>query len=93
MRKNLISAVLIVLAIGLSVFSWFFLPDIVAVQVGFDGQVTNTMPKIFAVAVPLGISVAGSVMNIMGKEEINKKAYTLSAVGIAVMVLSLLFNR
>ncbi|MGN1317215.1 MAG: DUF1648 domain-containing protein [Acutalibacteraceae bacterium] len=93
MKKNIISAVLIVIAIGLSVLSWFFLPDVVAVQVGFDGQVTNTMPKIFAVAVPFCISVAGSVMNITGKEEINKKAYALSAVGLAVMVLSLLFNR
>lgn len=93
MKKNLISILFVVAAIGLSVFSWFRLPDVVAVQVGMDGQVTNTMPKVLAVVIPLGISAAGSVMNLTGKEGKNQKGYILSIVGIVVMVLSLVVNR
>ena len=93
MKKNFINIVLVVAAIVLGVISWLLLPDVVAVQVGFDGQITNTMPKILAVAIPLAVSVVGSVMNLTGKEETNIKGYVLSVVGIAIMVVSLLFNR
>ena len=90
MKKNSISILLVIAAIGLGVISWLLLPDVVAVQVGFDGQITNTMPKVPAVAIPLGVSLVGSVMNLTGQKE--KKGYILSVAGIAVMVLSLLFN-
>ena len=92
MKKKLISILLIVAAIGLSVFSWIFLPDNVAVQVRIDGQTSNTLPKVLAISVPLGLSIVGSVMNLTSKEEKNKKGYILSAVGIAILVLSLLGN-
>lgn len=90
MKKNSISILLVIAAIGLGVISWLLLPDVVAVQVGFDGQITNTLPKIPAVAIPLGVSLVGSVMNLTGQKD--KKGYILSVAGIAVMVLSLLFN-
>ncbi|MDD6090417.1 MAG: DUF1648 domain-containing protein [Clostridiales bacterium] len=90
MKKNSISILLVIAAIGLGVISWLLLPDVVAVQVGFDGQITNTLPKIPAVAIPLGVSLVGSVMNLTGQKE--KKGYILSVAGIAVMVLSLFFN-
>ncbi|MDY3859059.1 MAG: DUF1648 domain-containing protein [Candidatus Limivicinus sp.] len=90
MKKNSISILLVIAAIGLGVISWLLLPDVVAVQVGFDGQITNTMPKVPAVAIPLGVSLVGSVMNLTGQKD--KKGYILSVAGIAVMVLSLLFN-
>lgn len=90
MKKNFINILLVIAAIGLGVISWLLLPDVVAVQVGFDGQITNTLPKIPAIAIPLGVSLVGSVMNLTGQKD--KKGYILSVAGIAVMVLSLLFN-
>ena len=93
MKKNLISILLAAAAIGLGVISWLLLPDVVAVQVGIDGKITNTLPKVLAVAIPFGVSVVGSVMNLISKEETNKKGYILSVAGIAIMVLSLLVNR
>ena len=72
MKKNFINILLVIAAIGLGVISWLLLPDVVAVQVGFDGQITNTLPKIPAVAIPLGVSLVGSVMNLTGQKE--KKA-------------------
>ena len=96
MNKNLnrILSVLLLAAAGLvAVFAWSRLPDSVIVQVGLDGQPTNTMPKLAAVGLPLAISAAGSVMNLTGKDVPDKKGLVLAVVGIAVLVLSLFFNR
>ena len=93
MKTKVISIILIAAAIGLGVVSWFLLPDVVAVQIGLDGQISNTMPKALAVAVPLGISVVGSVMNLTSRDEKNSKGFLLSLVGLALMALSLLVNR
>lgn len=93
MKKKIISIVLIMIAVGLSICAWSMLPPVVAVQVGFDGQVTNTMPKLAAIAIPLTISVAGSVVNLTNKENGNSKGFVLGIVGIAVMLLTLFANR
>lgn len=93
MKTKCISIVLIAAAIGLGIFSWFVLPDVVAVQIGLDGQVSNTMPKALAVAVPMGISIAGSVMNLTGGDEKKSKGFLLSLVGLALMAVCLLANR
>lgn len=92
MKGKIISILLIVIAMGLAIYSWFMLPAVVAVQVGFDGQVTNTMPKLLAIAIPLGVSVVGSVMNLNMKEEKNLKGIVLAVIGIGGMVLNLVFN-
>lgn len=93
MRKIIVSMILIVIAIGLGVCSWFLLPEVVTVQVGLDGRPTNTMPKLLAIAVPVGVSVVGSVMYLTIREKKNTKGFVLAIVGIAILILSLLFNR
>ena len=93
MKKNLIPIALAVAAIILGVLCFFLLPDVVAVQIGADGQASNTMPKVLAIVIFLGVSVLGCVMNLTGKEENRKKGYVLSVLGIALMVLTLFFNR
>lgn len=92
MKKNLISIILIVAAVGLCVLSWFVLPSEVVVQISTDGEATNTLPKLFAVLVPFGLSTVGAVINICGKDEMNKKALVVSAVGIVAAIMTLLFN-
>lgn len=93
MKKNWISIILILIAIGLGICSWFLLPEAVAVQVGMNGQVTNTMPKLLAILIPMVISAAGVVMNLTNKEENSLKGFILALAGIAVMILTLFFNR
>ena len=93
MKKNVIPIVLLVAAILLGVVCFFLLPDVVAVQIGMDGQPSNTMPKTFAIVIFLGVSVLGCVMNLTKKAEDRKKGYVLSALGIVLMVLTLFFNR
>ena len=93
MKTKVISSILIVAAIGLGVISWFLLPDVVAVQIGLDGQVSNTMPKALAVAVPMGISIVGSVMNLISRDGKNSRGFLLSLLGLTLMAVSLLVNR
>lgn len=93
MKKNWISIIIMMIAIGLGICAWFLLPEVVAVQVGMNGQVTNTMPKLLAILIPLVISAAGVVMNLTNKTEKGTKGIVLSLVGIAVMLLTLFFNR
>lgn len=93
MKKNWICIALLAAAAVLAVVSAFLLPEVVAVQVGLDGQVSNTMPKAFAIFIPLGVSAAGSLMNLTGKRKNSSQGYLLSVVGIAILALSLIFNR
>lgn len=58
-----------------------------------NGQATNTMPKLLAIIIPLGISAAGSVINLTNKEENSVKGFVLALVGIAAMILTLVFNK
>ena len=92
MKKSWISIILLIIAIGLGICSWFLLPEVVAVQVGINGQATNTMPKLLAILIPLGISAAGSVINLTNKEENSVKGFVLALAGIAAMILTLFFN-
>lgn len=58
-----------------------------------NGQATNTMPKLLAIIIPLGISAAGSVINLTNKEENSVKGFVLALVVIAAMILTLVFNK
>ena len=93
MRRKIVSMILIVIAIGLGVCSWFLLPAVVTAQVGLDGQPTNTMPKLLALAVPVGVAVVGWGMHLPSRGGSNTKGFVLALVGIAILILSLLFNR
>ena len=88
MKNNWINIILLIIAIGLGICSWILLPEVVTVQVGMNGQATNTMPKLLAIIVPLGISAAGSVMNMTDKKENSMKGFVLALVGIAAMILT-----
>lgn len=92
MKNNWINIILLIIAIGLGICSWILLPEVVTVQVGMNGQATNTMPKLLAIIVPLGISAAGSVINMTDKKENSMKGFVLALVGIAAMILTLFFN-
>ena len=90
MNRKTISIILIAIGIILAAVGYVILPEVVAVQVGFDGSVANTMPKLLAIGLPLLITIVGSVINI--KEDDNRKGLILAVAGIVVMVITLLFN-
>ena len=93
MKKNVLCIILILIAVILGICSWFLLPAEVIVQVGFDGQPSNTMPKLFAVIVPTMISIVGSVIHMKSNEINSYKGLVISVVGIFIVVACLFFNR
>ena len=93
MKKKWINILFIVAAVGLGVCSWVLLPAVVAVQVGFDGQVSKTMPKLLAVIIPAGLTVLGAAINLAGQGEKKRNGYILAVAGIAIQLLCLFVNR
>lgn len=92
MKKNIPGILLMIITIILAIAAWLLLPDTVAVQIGIDGQVSNTMPKLFAIAIPVIVSIGGIAVSLFNKKESRTKGYVLSLVGIGIMVFSLFIN-
>lgn len=92
MRKT-ISIVCIAVAIVLAVVSWFVLPDMVVTQFGMDGQPSNYMPKALAILIPLAVAAIGGAFGLTSDEKRAKKGIILSAIGVVVLIVSMIFNR
>lgn len=90
MSKKIISIILTVTSLCLCVFSFITLPSQVVVQFGFNGEATNTLPKLMALAIPLFISALGLYTNIRSDEN---KGIVLQIAGMLAFILTLLFNR
>ena len=93
MKTKIIAGISGAVAAALAVYSYMALPDTVAVQIGVDGQVSKTMPKLFAVALPIMITLGGCCVTVFGKKESRVKGIVVSVVGIGIMIATILFNR
>lgn len=100
MKKNIIFIIVSFVVLSLVIVSWILLPNEVAVQIGFDGEVSNTMPKAFAIIIPFLVSLFGLALTytdlLRDKEKDNKnnktKGLVILIIGIAIMILTLVFN-
>jgi uncharacterized membrane protein len=93
-KQSIIAIAGIVISAALAVASFILLPDVVTVQLGVDGESSNTMPKLFAILIPAALGVGGALSVLFSKNE-NKngqKALIVSAVGIVVFVFMLVVN-
>lgn len=87
--KKSVAISLIIVAVALAIVGFIYLPDVVAVQIGLTGDVSNTMAKPLAVIIPANIAIAGAIINI---KDNNSKGTTLCVVGIIVQIVTLIFN-
>ena len=92
MKGNMIAVIMAILALALAVISLFLLPDTVTVQIGADGQPSNTMPRELATLLLTLISLTGTVLTLKGKGSDGKKGFLLSGAGIVLMIITLVFN-
>ena len=92
MKGNMIAVIMAILALALAVISLFLLPDTVTVQIGADGQPSNTMPRELATLLFTLISLTGTVLTLKGKGSEGKKGFLLSGAGIVLMIITLAFN-
>lgn len=92
MNKKLISCIVIILSLGLGIYGYLVLPDMVTVQIDMSGNPSNIYPKILAVILPTVLSIGGSLGYYFSKEK-EKKYLILSIIGMAILVITLVFNR
>lgn len=90
--KNALIIACIVITIALGILGWFILPDVIAVQFNFKGEVSNTMPKLFAIIIPIVIAVIGGVIGLVSSGTYWKKGVSLMIVGLVVIVVTFVFN-
>ena len=74
MKGNMIAVIMAILALALAVISLFLLPDTVIVQIGADGQPSNTMPRELATLLFTLISLAGTVLTLKERSVRGRKA-------------------
>lgn len=87
-RVNIVIAVVaIVIAVGMAIYSWQVLPDMVANQLGSFDTGAPPVPKIVAVLLPFGISVFSAVSSIN-----YRKQALVCLVGYALNILFWISN-
>ena len=89
MNKKIICISLIIAAVLLFIISFLLLPDVVAMQIQFNGQLGNYMPKYIALVIPLIIELIGTLAYY---KENNNKYLVIAVVGIIMAVITLVMN-
>ena len=89
MNKKIICISLISAAVLLFIISVLLLPDVVAMQIQFNGQLGNYMPKYIALVIPLIIELIGTLAYY---KENNNKYLVIAVVGIIMAVITLVMN-
>ena len=89
MNKKIICISLISAAVLLFSISFLLLPDVVAMQIQFNGQLGNYMPKYIALVIPLIIELIGTLAYY---KENNNKYLVIAVVGIIMAVITLVMN-
>ncbi len=90
MKKKYVIILLAVVSITLFLLDYFVLPDTVVIQVGFDGNPTNTVPKVIASFIPVILEVVG-IVTFKNGEDI-KKGLIMCAIGYAAAIITIFMN-
>lgn len=92
MNKKILLGIIIVISLGLGIYGYMVLPDMVTVQIDISGNPSNIFPKILAVVSPILLSIGGG-LGYYFSEEKEKKYLILSVIGLLISVVTLIFNR
>lgn len=91
MNKKIIVWAMIAATIGLGIYGYKVLPDMVTVQVDLSGNPSNTYPKALAIASQTILAIGGGMGYYFSKER-EKSFLILAIVGILVSVITLVYN-
>lgn len=95
LKKNTLPLILVIVTLLLAVISVFLLPQTVVIQLGLDGQPTNTMSKLTAIVTPLPICALGLMRYYLGQgaQKERDKGLVIAVVAPLVMLLTLIMNH
>ncbi|WP_068455386.1 DUF1648 domain-containing protein [Aedoeadaptatus pacaensis] len=91
MNKKMVLGAMVVAAIGLGIYGYKVLPEMVTVQVDLSGNPSNTYPKVLAIASQSVLTIGGGIGYYFSKER-QKSFLILAIVGILVSVITLVYN-
>lgn len=91
MNKKILLGIIIVISLGLGIYGYMVLPDMVTVQIDMSGNPSNTYPKILAVVLPALLSIGGAIGYYFSERKENKYLI-LSIIGLLISIITLFFN-
>lgn len=91
-KETIIGILIIASAAVLGIAGFLLLPATLTVQVNLSGEATNTMPKALGLLIPFALSAVFSVLYMKGGAETRIRNLVVAIVGLAVMVVTFIFN-
>jgi uncharacterized membrane protein len=91
-KEKVIGSVIIVVSLILAVVGYVILPETLTVQIGLDGKPSNTLPKLFALLIPLAISVIFSFMYMNDQGQRKSRNLFAAIFGIFISILMFVVN-
>ena len=83
---------IIALSLVLTLVGWLILPDTLIIQIGANGQASNTLPKLPALLIPLALSCVFSGLylgNVTGRRS---RDLLLAVAGIGLSIVMIVVN-
>lgn len=91
-KRKLIAIGISVIAIVMAIVGYIILPDTIGIQIGMDGSVSNTAPKLAGIALPFLLCIGGSLAYLFEGETKRKKNLLIAVVGLVVFALTFIVN-
>ena len=91
-KETIIGILMIAVTAALGIAGFLLLPATLTVQVNLSGEATNTMPKALGLLIPVALSAVFSVLYMKGGAETRMRNLVVAIVGLAVMVVTFIFN-
>ena len=91
-KKAIIMALLITIAVVLTIIGFITLPDVLIMQIQANGSAGTTLPKPIGLAIPLLVTIIFSVLYYKRNNN-NSRNIGVALLGILMFVLTFVFNR
>ncbi|MEB3025444.1 MULTISPECIES: DUF1648 domain-containing protein [unclassified Parvimonas] len=91
MNKKIIFGIVLLLSVGLAIYGYIVLPDVITVQIDLKGNPSNVESKLLGIGTTFAISVIGAIFYYFSEEK-GFKFLSISLIGIILSVITILFN-
>lgn len=91
-KEKKIGMVFIVISIILAVLGYIMLPETVVVQIGLDGKAGNTLPKLAAILLPLGVTLISTGLYMFSETSNRTKNLVFAGIGVLMAVFGIIVN-
>ena len=91
-RDKLLGIEIIALSLVLAAVGWLILPDTLIIQIGVNGQASNTLPKLPALLIPLALSCVFSGLYMGNATGRRSRDLLVAVAGIGMSIVMIVVN-